>query len=194
MAQTRFCPDCGAVLKRHCVAGFQRNHWYCESCQQPRYDYPMVVVTCFVANDDRLLWVQRALPPKRGLWAIPGGFMERGETLAEAAARELHEEAGVLIPAARLELYMMGSITFVNQVYVGFRATLDTDFSVPGVESLDCAFFSRRDCPWDQVAYPEVNDAIVQAYDDLDSGRFDIWHSELTESRYERRPVRQGRN
>ena len=39
----------------------------------------MIVVTCFVASDHRLLWVQRALEPKRGLWAIPGGFLDSGE-------------------------------------------------------------------------------------------------------------------
>tara|TARA_R110001599_G_scaffold353885_1_gene602463 strand:- start:35228 stop:35347 length:120 start_codon:yes stop_codon:yes gene_type:complete len=39
--------------------------------------------------------VQRNLEPKRGLWAIPGGYLESGETLAEGAARELREEAGV---------------------------------------------------------------------------------------------------
>jgi hypothetical protein len=44
-------------------------------------------------------------------------------------------------------------------------------------------------CPWSEVAYPQVNDSIAQAYDDLDSGTFDIWQAEMTESRYELRPV-----
>jgi NADH pyrophosphatase NudC (nudix superfamily) len=117
--------------------------------------------------------------------------MESGETLAEGAARELHEEAGVLIPADQLQLYMTGTITFINQVYVGFRATVDTDFCLSGPESMDCGFFTRRECPWDQVAYPQVNDSILQAYADLDSGKFDVWQAEMTESRYELRPVSQ---
>ena len=153
----------------------------------------MVVVTCFVACGKRLLWVQRNLEPKRGSWAIPGGYLESGETLAEGAARELHEEAGVLIPPGQLQLYMTGTITFINQVYVAFRATVDSDFCAPGEESLDCGFFSRDDCPWDRVAYPEVNDSIVQVYSDLDSGLFDIWQGEMTESRYDFLPVSQGR-
>ena len=89
----------------------------------------MVVVTCFVACGKRLLWVQRDLEPKRGDWAIPGGYLESGETLAEGAARELHEEAGILLPPEQLQLYMTGTITFINQVYVAFRATVDTDFT-----------------------------------------------------------------
>ena len=153
----------------------------------------MIVVTCFVASGTRLLWVQRGLQPQRGKWAIPGGFLEEGETLAQGAARELHEETGILIPAQRLQLYMTGTITFINQVYVGFRASVDTEFYLPGEESMDCGFFNRDECPWDQVAYPEVNDSIVQAYDDLESGVFEVWQAEMTEGRYDFLPVSQRR-
>ena len=191
MADLNFCPDCGAGLKRHVVGGQQRNHWYCGRCQKEHYDHAMVVVTCFVACENRLLWVQRELEPQRGLWSIPGGFLENGETLAQGAARELHEEAGVLIPAQQLQFYMTGTITFINQVYVAFRATVDTDDCLAGVESRDCRYFSREECPWDQVAYPQVNDSIVQAYDDLDSGRFGVWQAQMTESHYEFLPVSQ---
>ncbi|MEZ5502526.1 MAG: NUDIX hydrolase [Halioglobus sp.] len=188
-----FCPECGGPLLRHVVGGEPRNHWFCRRCQTRHYHYPRVVVTAFVACGERLLWVQRGLDPQRGKWAIPGGFLEEGETLAEGAARELHEEAGILLPPGQLQLYMTGSITFINQVYVGFRATLVTDACLPGLESLDCRFFARDECPWDQVAYPQVNDSIRQAYDDLDSGRFDVWQAEMTESRYELRPVSHAR-
>jgi hypothetical protein len=86
---------------------------------------------------------------------------------------------------------MTGTITFINQVYVGFRATVDTDFCRAGPESMDCGFFTRQECPWEQVAYPQVNDSIEQAYADLDSGSFGVWQAEMTESRYELRPVSQ---
>ena len=175
----------------HVVGDEVRNHWYCLRCAAPHYDYPMIVVTTFVASGKRLLWVQRGLQPQRGKWAIPGGFLENGETLAEGAARELHEEAGILLPPEQLQLYMAGTITFINQIYMGFRATVDNDFCQPGEESMDCAFFTRDECPWDRVAYPQVNDSILQAYDDLDSGSFDVWHAEMTESRYELRPISQ---
>ena len=184
MPQMKFCPECGAHLVRHAVAGEARNHWFCEACCATRYDHAMVVVTCFVACGQRLLWVQRNLEPKRGLWAIPGGYLESGETLAEGAARELREEAGVLLPPQRLQLYMTGTITFINQVYVAFRATVDSEDFEPGVESIACGFFSRQDCPWDQVAYPEVNDSINQAYDDLETGSFGVWQAEMSSDRY----------
>lgn len=192
MARMIYCPECGARLQRHIVAGEPRKHWFCPVCVAPRHDHPMVVVTCFVAYRKRLLWIKRALEPKPGLWAIPGGYLERGETLAQGAARELREEAGVQLPPQRLQLYMSGTITFINQLYMGFRATVDTEDCTPGVESRACGFFGRHDCPWHSVAYPEVNDAIRQAYDDLDSGSFGVWEAQMSESRYTLREVSQG--
>ena len=154
----------------------------------------MVVVTSFVACGEKLLWVQRNLEPQRGKWAIPGGFLENGETLAEGAARELYEEAGVDIAPTELQLYMMGTITFINQVYVGFRATVDSEFCSGGVESMDCRFYALHECPWDEVAYPQVNDSRLQAYSDLETGSFDIWQAEMTSSQYDLRPVSQQKN
>tara|TARA_B100001540_G_scaffold186910_1_gene164889 strand:- start:425 stop:1003 length:579 start_codon:yes stop_codon:yes gene_type:complete len=184
-----FCFECGGPLLRHRVGGDTRKHRFCPRCAAPRHAFPMIVVTSFIAHGRRLLWVQRGLQPQRGKWAIPGGFLENGETLAEGAARELREETGIVLPPARLQLYMAGTITFINQVYMGFRATVADMSCDPGVESMDCRFFTREECPWDEVAYPQVNDSILQAYDDLDSGRFDVWHAEMTEDRYDLRPV-----
>jgi ADP-ribose pyrophosphatase YjhB (NUDIX family) len=188
-ADMTFCPDCGGPLLRHVIAGEARNHWFCQRCQAPLYVHPRVVVTVFVACGKRLLWVRRALQPQRGKWAIPGGFLEQGETLAEGAARELHEEAGVILPPQRLQLYMSGSITFINQLYMGFRAAVDSPFCEPGVESMTCRFFTREECPWEELAYPQVNDSIRQAYDDLERGSFDVWHAQMTDGRYELQPV-----
>ena len=85
LASFNYCHQCGAALQPHVVAGESRNHAYCPHCREARYDHALVVVTCFVACDQRLLWVQRNLEPKRGYWAIPGGYLEAGETLAEGS-------------------------------------------------------------------------------------------------------------
>jgi ADP-ribose pyrophosphatase len=62
-------------------------------------DRPQVAVGAIVLRDDKVLLVKRGKPPGEGLWAIPGGRMELGETLQEAAEREIREEAGVIIRA-----------------------------------------------------------------------------------------------
>jgi ADP-ribose pyrophosphatase YjhB (NUDIX family) len=149
----------------------------------------MIVVNCFISCGKRLLWVKRGIEPRRGLWAIPGGFLECGEGLVDGAARELREEAGVRVPPDKLHFYMTGTVTFMNQVYMAFRAEVNSDYCVPGIESEACGFFDREECPWDQLGYPEVRASMVQAYDDLDRGEFSIWHSQASRDGYTRWPV-----
>ncbi len=56
---------------------------------------PTLAVGAVVVDDERLLLVRRSQPPGAGLWAVPGGRVEAGETLAEAVTRELREETGI---------------------------------------------------------------------------------------------------
>jgi ADP-ribose pyrophosphatase YjhB (NUDIX family) len=152
----------------------------------------VIVATCFVGFGNSLLWVRRAIEPRQGLWAIPGGFVEHGEPLREGAARELYEEAGVVIPPDELAFYMMGSLTFINQIYVGFRGTVHSAECNPGRESLEARFFTREECPWDEVAYPEVNESVELAYDELESGQFHQWQVEMTANSYDRQMIHTG--
>jgi ADP-ribose pyrophosphatase len=60
---------------------------------------PVVAVGAIVFNNNRVLLVKRAQPPSQDLWAIPGGRVEIGETLQQAAEREILEETGIIIQA-----------------------------------------------------------------------------------------------
>lgn len=62
-------------------------------------DMPRVAVGAVVVRDGRVLLVRRGKAPARGLWAIPGGSVRLGETLQEAAEREIREETGVTVRA-----------------------------------------------------------------------------------------------
>jgi 8-oxo-dGTP diphosphatase len=62
-------------------------------------DNPRVAVGAVVFNNNRVLLVRRGQPPSEDLWAIPGGSVEIGETLQEAAEREILEETGITIRA-----------------------------------------------------------------------------------------------
>ena len=69
---------------------------------QQKNDYPgnpRVAVGAVVFKDERVLLVRRGQPPSEDLWAIPGGSVEIGETLQEAAEREILEETGITVRA-----------------------------------------------------------------------------------------------
>ncbi|MBN2688089.1 MAG: NUDIX hydrolase, partial [Deltaproteobacteria bacterium] len=62
-------------------------------------DRPRVGVGAVVIKERKVLLVRRGIPPSEGLWAIPGGHVELGETLQETAEREILEETGIVISA-----------------------------------------------------------------------------------------------
>ena len=63
---------------------------------------PVVAVGAFVFDGERVLLVQRGTPPGAGLWSVPGGKLERGERLADAVAREVIEETGLVVEVGPL--------------------------------------------------------------------------------------------
>lgn len=62
-------------------------------------DRPRVAVGAVVVHEGRVLVVERGNPPGQGIWALPGGSVELGETLAEATEREVLEETGIVVRA-----------------------------------------------------------------------------------------------
>jgi 8-oxo-dGTP diphosphatase len=65
-------------------------------------DRPFLAVSAAIARDGRILLVRRARPPARGLFTLPGGVVEAGETLAAAVTREVREETGLEVEPVKL--------------------------------------------------------------------------------------------
>jgi 8-oxo-dGTP diphosphatase len=63
---------------------------------------PMVGVGAIIINDNRVVLIKRAKPPLAGEWSIPGGMLEIGETVREAAIREAKEETGLEVEPGEL--------------------------------------------------------------------------------------------
>jgi ADP-ribose pyrophosphatase YjhB (NUDIX family) len=153
----RYCGACGAALEERMVAAEQRIRLVCGGCGAVAYRNPRILVSAVVAAAGRVLLCRRAEPPAAGFWALPGGFMECGESLEEAAARETLEETGVRLDAAELRLHAVSTLPYISEVYVGFRVELKREPALlRGAECAEVRFFAEGELPWAELAYPEI--------------------------------------
>jgi mutator protein MutT len=92
--QLKYCGYCGAPYEQRQIEGRQR--LYCASCREVRYENPIPAATALVLRDqNQLLLGKRKNDPQKGHWCLPGGFIELGESMDQAALRELKEETGL---------------------------------------------------------------------------------------------------
>ena len=153
----RFCSQCGGPLLDRLVDTEQRVRRVCTKCGEIAYQNPQVLVTTIVASGDRVLLCRRAGPPAAGRWTLPGGFMESGETLEEAAARETYEETGVRIDSGEMRIYAVATLPAISEIYVGFLSTVAENTAlVCGSECTEVRFFGEADVPWAELTYLDV--------------------------------------
>jgi ADP-ribose pyrophosphatase YjhB (NUDIX family) len=165
-----FCSHCGAPLEFRIPEGDSLPRHVCAVCGTIHYQNPKMVVGCIPEWEDKVLLCKRAIEPRYGLWTLPAGFMENGETTAEGALRETLEEAG-----ARVELgplYTLFNLPHINQVYFMFRARLlDLDYQ-PGIESLEVRLFGEHEIPWELIAFRTVKASLELYFRDRASGGY----------------------
>ena len=136
-----------------------RERSVCDACGYVAYVNPHIVVGSVVTwtapgEEPAILMCRRAIEPRHGFWTLPAGYMETGETVRAAAAREAREEACCEIEIdALLAVY---DVVHISQVQLMFRARLDAPVFAAGPESLEVALFRWDEIPWDELAFPSV--------------------------------------
>ncbi|MGZ5217817.1 MAG: NUDIX hydrolase, partial [Caldimonas sp.] len=81
----KFCRACGGNVRYETPADDNRDRATCTVCTTIHYENPLNVVGTLPVWQDRVLLCRRNIEPRRGLWTLPAGFMELGETIAEGA-------------------------------------------------------------------------------------------------------------
>ncbi|MES9814024.1 MAG: NUDIX hydrolase [Candidatus Thiodiazotropha sp.] len=168
----KYCSHCGAEVEVRVPEGDNRPRHVCIICSTVHYQNPKIVVGCIPVWEQQILLCRRAIEPRYGLWTVPAGFMENGETSQQGAARETLEEA-----CARVEvegLYTLFNLPHINQVYLLFRSRLlDLDFAA-GEESLEVRLFDEQEIPWEKLAFPVIKESLKLYYADRETGKYPL--------------------
>lgn len=150
-----FCPYCAVELGIKYIDGKQLQ--ICPSCKQVMYYDPKLTTTAIVEQDLKVLFVKRATPPGIGLWSLPGGYVDRGEIVEEAACREVFEETGLSIK--------IGNIVGIYSekgnpvVLITYDSVVTGGTLTPGPEVLDAQFFAPTNLP--ELAFPRDNRILI---------------------------------
>ena len=156
-------PGSNARFSLEVPAGESRPRLVCQTCGFIDYGNPRVVVGAVCRWRDRLLLCRRSIPPRRGFWTLPSGFLEDNETTGEGAAREALEEARAEITIrALLAVYDLPHINLVHLVYL---ADLGSAHVAAGEETLEARLFGWDEIPWSDLAFPTVRWALRHGHE-----------------------------
>ena len=126
----KFCPQCAAPLES--ADG-------CRLCDWINYFDPKVAVVVLVADDQgRLLYIRRNHEPAMYQWSWPSGFVDAGERVEDAAAREVREETRIEVEVG--DLLGVWSATGDQVVVIAYRGSVVGGSLRPGPEALAAAW------------------------------------------------------
>ncbi len=168
----RFCRACGSAASYRIPADDNRERAVCTACATVHYENPTNVVGTVPVWGDEVLLCKRAIEPRYGLWTLPAGFLELGETTAEGAIRETVEEAGAQIEIG--PLFTLLNVVRVGQVHLFYRATMTSPELDPGIETLEARLFREDEVPWDQIAFRTVRETLQFFFADRARSRFEF--------------------
>ena len=174
----KHCKACGGAVRYAVPADDNRDRAVCTVCKTIHYENPINVVGTVPVWGDQVLLCRRNIEPRFGLWTLPAGFLEIGESTADGAIRETVEEAG-----ARIELqglFTVLNVVRVAQLHLYYRARLhDIDFA-PGPETIEAQLFREDQIPWDELAFRTVRETLKCYFDDRRKGQFSVHCADIS--------------
>ncbi|MBA4390208.1 MAG: hypothetical protein C0399_04645 [Syntrophus sp. (in: bacteria)] len=164
-----FCNFCGKELDTDLLDGKKRQ--ICPGCKAVYYENPLPVASVILSNRDReVLLVKRAREPFQGMWCFPIGFAETGESIEDAALRELEEETS--LTGKIVQLVDVGS--HLNHFYgelliITFEAERVAGVEMAGDDASECRYFPIMNLP--KLAF-DSQERAIQKYREL---KRDLW-------------------
>jgi len=157
----RFCPSCGGGSLR---ADGPR-HVLCSLCGLDLFLNPAIAVGAVVVHEDQILLLKRAKDPGKGLYGLPGGFVDEGETAESALRREMREEVNLVPTACRYLCSLPNQYRFngIEYAVLDFFYVCDVESMAP-LTALDeveaCELVPLDQIDLARIAFPSVRKAL----------------------------------
>ncbi|MBD1373893.1 NUDIX hydrolase [Hazenella sp. IB182357] len=158
----KFCPRCGAHFSLEDLHIPNQPQLLCHHCQFVFYLDPKLVVVAVVLNKQRnkVLLLQRNEEPGEGLWAFPGGHVERGQDLFETLTSEVKEETGLFIEINKI--IHTASYATDGIIQLTYEAIAENEEVIINIESKKGCFFYFEEIPWDRLAFSSTKQILSQ--------------------------------
>jgi len=154
----RFCPRCGGDLEKRIVKPTEPKRLVCLNCSFIFYQDPKVVAGTIFTLDGRIVLLKRGVEPAMGKWVFPGGYVDRGESVHEAAIRETKEESQMDVKLG--PLLNVYSYPRSPNIIVVYAAEAVGGELAAGDESVEARVFAPAEIPWNDLAFDSTKDAL----------------------------------
>jgi len=171
-ARIKHCRACGTAVAYGIPPDDNRERAVCPACSTIHYENPVNVVGTVPTWGEQVLLCKRAIEPRYGLWTLPAGFLELGETTAQGALRETDEEAGAQVELGAL--FTVLNVVRVGQLHLFYLAPMTSPALNPGSETLEARLFREDEVPWDEIAFRTVRETLSHFFEDRRRGHFGV--------------------
>ena len=161
----RYCPKCGGGLDKRVVKASEPKRLVCQACSFIFYQDPKVVAGTLFTLNGGIVLLKRGVEPALGKWVFPGGYVDRGESVQDAAVRETKEESQLDVKLG--PLLNVYSYPRSPNVIVVYTAEVVGGTLTAADESTDAAVFAAHEVPWHELAFDSTKDALndyIRAY------------------------------
>lgn len=159
----KFCPLCrGDFIKKQLIQN-EPERLVCKACKFIFYLDPKLVACTIAETSKGIVLQRRNKEPKKGHWVLPGGFVDRGETLEEAAKREFFEETGL---HSKINC-LLGTYSYPGEanIIIVYKSDITGGTIRACHESMSIDEFKKNEIPWDQLAFDTTKKALKKYID-----------------------------
>lgn len=157
--ELKFCPRCGNKFTLQDIHIKNQPQLVCHNCKFIFYLDPKLAVVAFIIYENKVLLLKRAEAPGVGLWAFPGGHVERGFDLFTAIKNEVTEETGLDVEIDKI----IETFCFGDTIQLVYKVIAKNKNIKINIESQEGKFFEYLEIPWDNLAF-ESTAEILKKY------------------------------